>query len=282
MKNVLAVALIISFHFATAHPGIGIVEDSHGNIFYTDLHHVWKIDVTGTKSIAVKNVHTHELFIDAENNLFGENLWYNGEKLNTWGHYVWKFSAVGKFEKIIPDTEGFLENYSFVRDHFGRMYWADRKGECQHVIRKNLDNTLTTLSDDCFENIRWMKAGRDGAIYIVDFTDLKKIDHRGELKTVASKIADKKLSQFHVSEQHSVFGIWDDREGNIYTAIYSGRMVKRFSPQGKDEIVAETSLPWSPSGGLVSSKGDLWILECSITNAVRVERISKDGKREVF
>jgi ribosomal protein L32E len=282
LKKIFTTLLIISVQVVTAHPGIGIVEDSRGNIFYTDLEHVWKIDVAGTKSIAVKNVHTHELFLDEQDNLFGENLWYNGEKLNTWGHYVWKFSSQGKFEKIIPDTEGFLENYSFVRDHFGRMYWADRKGPCQHVVRKNQDNTLTSIGSDCLENIRWLKSTASGDIYVVDLMDLKKIDQRGITKTIASKIADRKLSQFHVADQHAVFGIWDDKEGNVYTAVYSGRMVKRFSPDGKEKIVAETTIPWSPSGGLISRSGDLWLLECSITNSVRVERISKDGKRKVF
>jgi hypothetical protein len=282
MKFFLSFVFILSSLVVLSHPGVGIVEDKKGNIFYTDLVHVWKMGPSGAKSIAVKNVHTHELFIDQQDNLFGEHLWYNGEKLNTWGHYVWKLSADGKLEKIIPDTEGFLENYSFVRDHFGRMYWADRKEKCQHVIRKNLDQSFATLGDKCFENIRWMKSGRDGNVYVVDLTDLKKIDHRGEVKTIASKLNDRKISQFHVDDQHSVLGIWDDKDGNIYTAIYSGRIIKRFSPDGNEKIVAETFLPWSPSGGLISNNGDLWILEYSITNSVRVERISKEGKREVF
>ena len=28
-----------------AHPGIGIVMDDDGNVFYTDLTHVWKISL---------------------------------------------------------------------------------------------------------------------------------------------------------------------------------------------------------------------------------------------
>jgi hypothetical protein len=49
---------------AAAHPGIGIVMDSRGNVFYTDLSHVWKVEPGGAKSIAVRGVHTHELYID--------------------------------------------------------------------------------------------------------------------------------------------------------------------------------------------------------------------------
>ena len=43
---------------AGAHPGIGIVMDRQGTVFYTDLTHVWKIMPDGAKSIAVRNVHT--------------------------------------------------------------------------------------------------------------------------------------------------------------------------------------------------------------------------------
>jgi len=42
-----------------AHPGIGIVKDSRGNIYYTDLSRVWKIGADGKKSAVVNNVHTH-------------------------------------------------------------------------------------------------------------------------------------------------------------------------------------------------------------------------------
>ena len=33
-----------------AHPGIGIVKDSKGNIYYTDLKQVWKIALDGSKT----------------------------------------------------------------------------------------------------------------------------------------------------------------------------------------------------------------------------------------
>lgn len=53
-----------------AHPGVGIVKDSKGNIFYTDLKQVWKIS-NGIKAVVLPNVHTHELYIDKNDNLYG-------------------------------------------------------------------------------------------------------------------------------------------------------------------------------------------------------------------
>jgi hypothetical protein len=274
MRMAVVLSLVVSV--ALAHPGIGLVEDSKGNVFYTDLAKVWKISPDGKKSVALNNVHTHELFLDENDNLFGEHLWYNGEQADTWGHYVWKFTHGGKFQKVIPDTEGFLSDYSFVRDHFGRMYWADRSGKCQHVVRKNKDNTTTILGDKCLEDVRWMTSAGDGMIYLVDKQDLKKVDTQGKVIILAKSIPDKKLSQFMVNEPHSLGAVTLDNDNNIYVADFSGRQVNRIERDGTTAVVYETSIPWSPMALVVAKNGDFLILETSLTNAVRVERVSKD------
>lgn len=267
---------------ATAHPGIGLVEDRRGNIFYTDLSQVWKISPDGKKSVAVSNVHTHELYLDDNDNLFGEHLWYNGEKLNTWGHYAWKFTHDGKFQKVIPDTEGFLKDYSFVRDHFGRMYWADRSSKCQQLVRKNRDKTTTILGDKCLHDIRWMTSTDDGMVYLVDSQDLKRVDTQGKVTTLATSIPDKKLSQFMVNEPHHLGAVTIDRDDNIYVADFSGRLVNRIERDGTTTVVYETSIPWSPMALVVAKNGDFLVLETSLTNAVRVERVTRDKKSTVY
>src|SRR5688572_33457006 len=65
-----------------SHPGVGIVKDSKNNIYYTDLQYIWKVSPDGKKTAVVSNVHTHELYMDPDDNLYGEHLWYNGERLN--------------------------------------------------------------------------------------------------------------------------------------------------------------------------------------------------------
>lgn len=255
-----------------AHPGVGIVMDSKGNVFYTDTEQVLKIDLNGRKSVVIPNVHTHELFLDANDNLFGEHLWYEGAT-NKWGHYLWRYSADGRFEKIKPNTEGFREDYSFVRDHLGNMYWASRDKDCQQVIQMDRKMKKRKLSEACFENIRWMYVSSKGEILFADFQDLIKIDQQGKAKKVAKQIANKSWTKSTVDNQNAVFGVWDDAAGNIYTAVTSNRVVKRFDTSGKEEIVFRTPAPWIPTGGLVSPSGELWILECSDMNVVRVERI---------
>ena len=77
-------------------------------------------------------------------------------------------------------------------------------------------------------------------------------------------------------------GLWTDRAGNVYAAVYGSREVIRVSPDGRKQVVTTSRLPWSPTGGMVAANGDLWLMAWSYTNAARVRRIARDGKVTVF
>src|SRR5215213_4365994 len=125
-------ALLVAFTLliaaaALAHPPVSVIIDAQGNAYYSDLEQVWKVAPNGTKSVAVPHVHTHELYLDPQGNLYGEQVWYEGEVINKWGHYLWRRSADGRVVKVIPNREGFPHDYSFARDAAGNMYLADEK-----------------------------------------------------------------------------------------------------------------------------------------------------------
>jgi len=270
---------------AFAHPGIGIVMDGRGNVFYTDLKHVWKISLDGRKSIAVANVHTHELYIDANDNLYGEHLWYEGEATDKWGHYVWKLHSDGKLEQVIPPRQGFREDYqdcSFVCDRAGNMYWADRGAPT--IIRKRTPNG--TITDLCkthdFRDVRSMTCSVDGIVYLIDDGNLRRVASDGTVSAIARNLRERSLLQFFVGDRHSLMGLWLDEDENVYVAVSSGRMIKKVSRDGKVTVVARSSLPWSPTGGLVAPNGDLWLLEYSMPNPARVRQILQDGTEKIF
>ncbi|MDP9229560.1 MAG: hypothetical protein M3O67_02675 [Bacteroidota bacterium] len=56
MKNIFLflVMFLLFISHLFAHPGIGIVKDSKGNIYYTDLKHVWKISTDGNRTVVVR------------------------------------------------------------------------------------------------------------------------------------------------------------------------------------------------------------------------------------
>ena len=168
IKELICVlVLMLAGAAAQAHPGVGIVKDSRGNLFYTDTKQVRKIAPDGKKSVAVPNVHTHELCLDAEDNLYGEHLWYEGEATKKWGHRVWCLKRGGTLVDVIPAREGFLRDYSFVRDRAGNMYWADRGA--QTVIKKRSpDGKINVHATADFRQVSWMTATPDGVLFLMD------------------------------------------------------------------------------------------------------------------
>lgn len=281
MKTGCLVLAMFIFQTVRAHPGIGIVQDRRGNIYYTDLKQVFRLDPAGKKTVAVPNVHTHELYLDEQDNLFGEHLWYNNSQ-NSWGYYVWKMKPGGQIEKVIPETTGFMTDYSFVRDRQGKMYWAERNDKCQKIGRISPGQTREIIGDKCLHNIRWLKSTPKGEILIVDFQTICKINERGHIETLATNVADPRMTVSNSGNQNSVMGVWDDPEGSLYVAVYSNRQVKKFSKEGTELQSIKISFPWGPSGGLIDANGALWILESDVVNRVRLERVDRNGSRKVF
>jgi len=280
--RVVSFLLLLLFSLpVAAHPGIGIVIDHQGNVFYTDLRQVWKITPSGQRSVAVPGVHTHELALDAAGNLFGEHLWYEGDATKKWGHYLWRLAPDGNVSRVIPATEGFLTHYSFVRDGRGTMYIAE--GDPRTVIRKRMaDGRVLPHSAGPFRDIRWMHATADGTLYVVDVADLRRVLPDGKVRTISRDLSERSIAQFHVQDRHNVMGVWTDTRGNAYVAVYGGRVVKKIAPGGAVSIVARSKPPWSPTGGLIAPDGSFWLLEYSIQNTARVRRISPDGKARTW
>jgi hypothetical protein len=271
----VAAALLLFSVPVLAHPGIGIVVDSKDNIYYTDLGQVWRIGPDGTKSVVVPNVHTHELFIDARDNLFGEHLWYEGDRTRKWRHFVWKRAPDGRVTRVVPAREGFLQNYSFVRDGRGTMYWPDR--ERSLIRKKSADGVVSVHASASFRDIRWMAATANGTLYVIDRTDLLRIDPAGRVQTLARDLS-RPRRFLPPGDRHALFGIWTDRAGNAYVADYAEREVHRIDLYGRVSIVAESTLPWGPTGGVFDRGGNLWLLEYSLTNQVRVRKVGSTGR----
>jgi streptogramin lyase len=257
-----------------AHPGVGIVIDSRGTVYYTDLVNVWKIDAKGKKTIALPNVHTHELYIDAADNLYGEHLRYEGEATNRWHHRIWKLSPDGKITDVLPLREGFRSNYSFVRDREDNMYWTEKIKERYVIRRRNMQGAVATITPDVkFTDPSWMACSADRTIYIVDRGIIRKVDADGHVTNIIIKEGGGK---------HSLMGIYTGKDRTVYIANYQDQIVQKVDRSGGISTVVQIPSPWSPTGVGLSPAGDIWILEYSTSKAVRVRRKSSDGTITVF
>lgn len=275
MKTTLLLGILAVFMalIASAHPGIGIVKNSKGEIFYTDTERVWKISSDGTsKTIAIPNVHTHQLYMDAHDNLFGEHLWYEGEATDKWGHYVWKYDARGKFTKVKRDTEGFLQNYSFVRDGAGTMYQLISSKNGSDWMKISPNQKIEWLATIPTKDVRWQFCSKDGTFYYVDDNDLCKIV--GKKAVVVTRDLDGvKGEDSKRKPNNSIFGMWDDPAGNIYVAVTGKKTIKKIAPNGQVSVVYQSPGAWMPTGGVTNQKGQLWVLEANEINHVRVVKL---------
>jgi hypothetical protein len=282
MKSLLCLLLLcLTCLTVSAHPGVGIVQDSRGNVYYTDLKQVWKIAPEGKKAVAVPNVHTHELSLDSADNLYGEHLWYEGERTDKWGHRVWCLKRDGTLVDIIPARTGFLENYSFVRDQAGNLYWADRGA--QTVIKKRTPNgQISTHATGSFRDVRWMTVAADGTLFLIDAGDLLRVTTNGQVSTLLHRVSERTLAPSAANSRHYQMGLWLDGGGNVDVAVAGERLVMKVKPNGKAVVAQRSPWPWSPSGGLVDRDGNVWLLEFSPANAVCVRRLKRDGSEQIF
>src|SRR5262245_16007507 len=225
MKKLLGLLVLLATGAAApAHPGVGIVQDGRGNVFFTDLKQVWKIAPDGTKSVAVPNVHTHELCLDADDNLYGEHLWYEGDATKKWGHRVWCRKPDGTVVDEIAAREGFLNDDSFVRDRAGHRYWADR-GAPTVIKKRSPDGRITTHAAAEFRDVRWMTATPDGTLYLIDGGDLRRVAPDGKVTTVAARLSEHTPGPACAADRHYQMGLWTDAQGSVYVAVAEERLV---------------------------------------------------------
>lgn len=260
----------------SAHPGVGIVRDQSGNVYYTDLSQVWRIPPGGERHVFVPGVHTHELSLDDAGRLYGEHLWYEGEATNKWGHYVWRATPAGDIEKIVPPTEGFLTGYGFARDAADNLYWADRDAPGGPAIKKRSpDGTITTVAQRLsFRDIRWLTCAPDGTVFFIERSDLIRVTTDGAVHVLATRLAESDAPD----QRHLVQGLCVGPAGQVFVAVPARRVVKKIAPDGTVSVAADSPPPWSPSGVLVDPDGSLWVLEYSPANEVRVRHHLRDGR----
>jgi sugar lactone lactonase YvrE len=173
-----------------AHPGWGIVVDRKGNVFYTDLKQVWRLDPDGKKMVVVPNVHTHELYLDDDGTLYGEHLWYDGKK-EKWGHYLWEFTD-GKV--VRPDAPGQAPGgiLAIGPDHtLYLMSWGDllnvtSAGQTHRVATGLNEHVWTSFMTQPWHYVMGLAVDRESNVYVANSgaRKLKKVGRDGKVTVV--------------------------------------------------------------------------------------------------
>lgn len=272
MKTFLLICFL--YPLATlAHPGIGIVKNSKGILYYTDLQQVWKI-TGGQKTIAVPNVHTHELFIDAHNNLYGQHEYNSND--TTFYHYMWVLRSNGTLDTLVDARLAYQQvDFSLARDKWGNEYYTKqflKRKDTAHIYIKTPDGKESIFARGNFKGVPWLHPLDDGSLLFVQHNHVYRANPDGTIKTVAQHIAAAKPSFSFSGNSPTVWGAWQDGAHNIYVAVFSDQVVKKISPDGTVSNYYQSTGAWAPNHGVFDADGQLWLLESSDKNEIRVTK----------
>ncbi len=261
------VGLVLFAPSLIAHGGVGIVRDPLGNVFYTDLVHVWKIDSKGGKTIAIKDVHTHELWVGADGALFGEHLWYE-ERSDQWMHYVWRLKS-GEFNKIRSAKTGFNKDFSFVRDSQGFMYIVNNENKTIERFKEDVPAKREVVAQ--IEHfVQWLSISEKDEIFFSDGFSIKKILPGNSPVFIVENLSDSNKPWSFNKNKHDIMGMTITKNGKLFVTYAENRKIISVDVNGKITIEYEGGWPWTPTGILVDNNNVLWILEYSSFNQVRV------------
>ena len=267
----IIVATILLPATVWSHPGIGIVKDSKGNIFYTDLQQIWKIG-HGNKTIVVPHVHTHELYIDAQDNLYGEHQ-FNNAAGDSFYHYLWKLQPNGTLDKVQPTQLAFQQiDFSLARDKAGNAYYIKhfiKHPDEAHIYKKDTSGKETIFARGNFKGVHWLHPQADGSILFVQTNNVYKAMPGGNIITIAKRIGNAKPSFSFSGNSIMVWGAWQDDAANTYVAVFSDQAVKKIAKDGNVSTYYQSKGNWAPIHGVFYNSGKLWVLESSDKNEIR-------------
>jgi hypothetical protein len=278
MKKIQLLILLLPF-IAFGHPGVGIVKDSKGNIFYTDLHQVWKIS-NGAKKIVVPNVHTHELWIDANDNLYGENDIYE-QAANKFYHYLWVYTPNGTIDTVLGMRESYInQDYSLARDGQGNEYYIKQfltQPDTNHIYKRTPERRESVFATGNFKGVTWLHPQKNGTLLFILHNNLYRVDTSGKSFLIKEAIANKSPSFAFSGNSTTIWGVWEDDHQNVYAAVFSDQKVKRIDSAGNMSDYYTSKGNWAPLHGVFDDNDRLWVLESSDKNDVRVTLVEANS-----
>lgn len=302
-------ALTAAFAFAAlatdalAHPPWGIAADVRGRVYFSALETVWKIDESGRLSVfrpGVSGRHTHELTLDDEGNLYGEDLTYQpaGER---WITAAWKMTPSGEFSYLLAPTDSPPRGTSIWRDHDGNTYSVQSEDPARDLslLKRSPTGQVDVLlgspvsaergKQTILYNVGGTAFGPEGALYFTNRADIFKAARDGKVETLARRVAGAaSTSQTKATHEHDggLLGIAVDARGFVYAADIGNRRVLKLTPEGAVSVAYASEGNWMPTG--VACAGEsVYVLEFGTTltgtnTPPRVLKLSPDGRASVL
>jgi len=250
MRLTALAALLVLAPPLLAHPAWGIVVNRAGEVYYSDLETVWKIDTHGKTTVArpgVNGRHVHDLSIDEAGNVYGED--YDG-----YTNHAWKLTPDGKV--------------SFINGTMWRGYSIDENEHLRQQTRILKNGVLVAGgrfghkdgkgSRAMFGHIAAMTIAPDQSIYVTDDPSIRRITPDGTVTTIAANL-DRPAAKNAIAFGF-LMGLTVAQNGDLYVADFRNRRVLKIA-RGVVSTIATSAEPYSPTGVAVGPHGEVYVLE---------------------
>jgi sugar lactone lactonase YvrE len=287
-----------------AHPAWGIVVDRQGQVYFSDLETIWKIDAQGRLSVfraGVSGRHIHDLTMDVDGTLYGAEYTYESQT-ERYIEAIWNATPNGSVTYTLAPTDSPPRGVSIWRDRDGNTYAVEQNNHLKRetlLLKRTPNGNVAVLaggsyghadgrgSQAKFSSINKIAFGSDGALYLTDGSTVRKVATDGTVSTLARNLVVENPadSQRGGAGSH-LFGLTVDAQGNVFVADHGNRRVLKIAPDGRVATLLSAEQPWSPTG-VALKDGNLYILEFGFTlprtsHGSRVRKLSPDGKVSVL
>jgi hypothetical protein len=282
----------------SAHPGWGIRVDSEGEVFFSDVerNRVWKISRRGTLVPIIRGKHSHDLFMDQGDNLFGEHVYYEAAT-GRWISSQWQLTAKERLVELSAPTADPPRGTGILRDAAGNIFSVERDAQHMRLLKRAPDGQVTVLAGGerghadgqgeqaKFTLVEAMVLGGDGALYARDGACIRRVQMDGTVTTVG----DCPLAGIARGENLRILGLATDERGNVFVADTEQGVVRKIGADNRVTVAFETGRFWQPTGVTVVN-GELYVLESlpespvmvlaavGIGPYLRVQKLSANGE----
>ena len=295
--TVLASLLIAGpFAFSVkAHPAWGIAVDGQGQVFFSDLKNIWKLDDQGRLSILRPgDDHTHELNVDEAGNIYGAENSYDPATKKFFSA-IWKITPSGPASYLLAPTETPPNGTSIWRDRQGNTYhFTDHPRGNLLVLKRSPAGQLTVVAGGVKAARTYHQAvpysagstafGADGSLYFTYGSSVRKLTPQGGLTALARDLAVESGPATR-RQPTALFGIAADAKDNIFVADHGNKRILKIDPAGTLSTLIRMDGPWYPTG-VAAKDHDLYFLEEGHTAkgpiGTRVRRMNRDGSVSIL